>query len=345
MMAVYGRRCMSKRILLAAAVFWAAHSFAHAPHSADKQLRALLAASDEKQLQLNPGQALERGDLRYAAMFGDYITDEYMAAERQSALDDLAALRRIERGALNPGNRISYDVFAYQRTDDLKALEPGLLAASIVRPIDHFTGVQIAVPDMSSGEGIAPFKTLADYENNLRRLDGYIVYLDRAITRMRQGIAGGVTNPKLVMVNVVDQLDALIAEGVEGSTFYKPIKKFPASISTADRVRLAVAYASFIRDQLTPAHERLRDFVKDEYLPRARDSVNLGQMPGGAQLYRYLVASNTTTDMTPEEIHALGLSEVNRIQGRHAGCFPGNLQKGSGIRAARLCADSRCRPP
>jgi uncharacterized protein (DUF885 family) len=283
------------------------------PLGADQQLRAIMAASDEKQLQLNPLQALFRGDMRYAAVFGDYITDEYFAAERQSAIDDLAALQRIDRNALNAGNRISYDAFEFQRTDDLRYLEPEVLASTMDRPIDHFSGLQTLIPDLSSGEGVAPFKRIADYKDNLLRLDGYIIFLDRAIDRMRHGMATGVVNPKLVMRNVVGQLDALLAEGVEGSTFYKPVKKFPESIAPTDRARLTAAYADFIRSRLIPAHTRLRDFIKNEYLPQARDSVGLGEMPGGKALYRLLAASSTTTDMTPEAIHALGLSEVDRI--------------------------------
>jgi uncharacterized protein (DUF885 family) len=130
---------------------------------------------------------------------------------------------------------------------------------------------------------------------------------------MKQGLADGITNPKLVMANVVEQLDALIAEGVEGSTFYRPVTKFPDAVSADDRSRLTPAYAAFIRDQLIPAHTRLRDFIKNVYLPRARDTVGLAQMPGGTALYKHLVASTTTTDMTPTAIHALGLAEVDRI--------------------------------
>jgi uncharacterized protein (DUF885 family) len=284
-------------------------------HAAE-QFKALVAASDEAQLKLNPLQALLRGDLRYADQFGDQITDAYFAAEKQTAVEDLAALARINRSALSHEERISYDVFQYQRNDDLKGFAPVLVIAQIDRPIDHFNGVQAIIPEVSSGDGVAPFNTLADYENNIKRLEGYVVYLDRAIERMRHGLATGVTNPKLVMVNVVHELDALIAEGVEGSTFYRPILKFPEAISQADRSRLTDSYASFIREKLIPAHSRLRDFLNVEYLPHARDSVGLGQMPGGRALYRYLVASQTTTAMTPEEIHKLGLSEVDRI---HAG--------------------------
>lgn len=303
---------MIKSMLLAfSLVAWAA-AFAQEP-TAGAQLRAVLANSDEAMLKRNPIQALVRGDPRYADEFGDYISDAYFAAEKQAAVDDLAALAHIDRGALEAEDRVSYDVFEFQRTDDLKGFQPAVLQALVVRPIDHFAGFQTFVPDMSSGQGVAPFNTVADYDNNLKRLDGYIVYLDRSIDRMKQGLALGVTNPKLVMANVVGQLDALIAEGVEGSTFYKPIKKFPDSIPAADRERLTAAYAAFIRDRLIPAHTRLRDFIKNDYMPHARDSVGLGQMPGGAALYRHLVESTTTTDMTPAAIHALGLSEVARI--------------------------------
>lgn len=291
-------------------------SASSAQSDAGAQLRALLAASDEANLRRNPLRALFRGDLRYAGRFGDGITDAYFEAERAAAADELAALARIDRNALSDEDRISYDVFAFERRIDLRGLQSALLAAEADRPIDHFSGVQTIVPDLSSGSGAAPFRTVADYENNLERLEGYIVYLDRAIERMRHGMRTGVTNPRLVMANVVDQLDALIAEGVEGSTFYRPVRNFPEGIGEADRARLAAAYAQFIRERLTPAHARLRAFLHDEYLPKARASVGLGQMPGGRELYRYLVARNTTTDMTPEEIHALGISEVARIRRR-----------------------------
>jgi uncharacterized protein (DUF885 family) len=300
--------------------------------SDSQRLAKLFHDSDEATLRRNPIQALFRGDLRYADRFGDYISDAYFAGERAAAQADLAALARIDRARLSPEERISYDVFKWQRGLDLKALEPALLKANAERPIDHFSGFQVFVPDLSSGEGAAPFKNVADYENNLKRLDGYILYLDRAIGRMRQGMADGIVQPKLVMRNVVDQLDAMLATGVEGSTFYKPVTKFPASIPAAEQARLKARYAAFIRDRLNPAHARLRDFIKNVYLPKCRDSVGLGAMPGGPALYRYLVAVNTTTDMSPEQIHALGLSEVARIHGemekvKTEVSFNGNLQQ------------------
>jgi uncharacterized protein (DUF885 family) len=313
--------------------------------SDSQRLAKLFHDSDEATLRRNPLQALFRGDLRYADRFGDYITDAYFAGERAAAASDLATLAHIDRARLTPEERISYDVFKWQRGLDLKGFQQPLLRTTEERPIDHFSGFQVFVPDLSSGEGAAPFKTVADYENNLKRLAGYIVYLDRAIGRMRQGMADGIVQPKLVMRNVVDQLDGLLAGNVEASTFYKPVTKFPAGISPADQARLKSEYAAFIRDRLNPAHVRLRDFIKNVYLPKCRDSVGLGAMPGGAELYRYLVATNTTTDMTPAQIHALGLSEVDRIHGemekvKTAVGFKGSLQQFADV----LRTDPRFKP-
>ena len=126
------------------------------------QLKALFHESDEAQIKRNPISALFRGDPRYADRFGDYISDAYYAAERQAAVDDLAALAKIDRSALGTEDRISYDTFKWQRTTDLKGYDPALLRTQTDRPIDHFSGFQTLMPDLSSGEGAAPFKTVAD---------------------------------------------------------------------------------------------------------------------------------------------------------------------------------------
>jgi len=308
-------------------------------------LRALFAASDEASLRRNPVQALFRGDMRYSDQLGDFITDGYNAREKAAAEADLAALERIDRSTLGADDRISYDVFKYQTEIGLRGFEPKLLAATIVRPIDHFGGFQVLVPDLSSGAGAAPFKAVKDYDDNLKRLPDYVVYLDRAIGRMREGLAKGVTNPRLVMANVVGQLDALVPPKVEDSVFYKPVTIFPGDFSAADKTRLTAAYTAFIRDQLNPAQTRLRDFLRDTYIPQARTTVGLGDMPGGKALYRYLVESTTTTTMTPEEIHALGLREVDRIHGEMTKVkdtvgFKGSLQDF----AAFLRTDKRFAP-
>ncbi len=278
------------------------------------QLKQLFADSDEDNLKRNPISALFRGDLRYADRLGDYISDGYFAAERKATEKELKRLTSIDRNALNMTDRISYDVFKWQADTTLRGLQPDMLALTAVRPIDHFFGFHTFYPDLASGRGAAPFKTLADYDNNLRRHREFILLLDRAIGRFREGMKSGVVQPKLVVNNVIDQLNLQLAQGVEGSTYYGPVKVFPEGISATDQSRLRSDYAATIKMGIIPAYTRLRDFLKNEYLPAARDGVGLVAMKGGPKLYDYLIESNTTVKLSADEVHALGLSEVARIR-------------------------------
>ena len=278
-------------------------------------LASLFAASDEDNLRRNPVGALYRGDMRFADRLSDYPSDAYFTAERRAAQQELAALARIDRSRLTPDEQISYDVFKWQRELDLRGLTGELLAVSAVRPIDHFSGLHTNFAELSSGEGAAPYKTLEDYENGLKRMDAFVRQLDTSTVQMRKGLARDVVQPRLVMANVVEQLDAMLAEGVDGSSFMRPVNNFPAGISAADQARLKAAYARSVSTKIRPALTRLRTFVADEYLPKARPSVGLSDMPGGDKLYDYLVEVSTTTNMTPDQIHRIGLDEVKRIHG------------------------------
>jgi uncharacterized protein (DUF885 family) len=282
---------------------------------ANAELKKLFHDSDEAQLKLNPVSALFRGDMRYADRLGEFGTDAYYNQSRANAETDLKRLRAIDRTKLTPTNQIAYDVFEFQTLDTLKSLTPEMLALTATRPVDHFFGFHVFYPGLASGKSAAPFKTVADYENNLKRHADYIRAIDVAIMRFRQGMASGVTQPKLVVNNVIDQLDLQIKQGVEGSTFYLPVTNFPAAVPAADQARLKAEYAAVIRDGIQPAYVRLRDFLKNEYLPVAREGHGLVHMKGGDKLYAYLVESNTTLPMTPDQVHKLGLSEVARIKG------------------------------
>jgi uncharacterized protein (DUF885 family) len=281
--------------------------------SASQALAALFAASDEANLRRNPINALFRGDLRYAGRLGNFLSDAYYAEEKAAAVSELAALAKIDRSALSSEERISYDVFKWQREVDLRGFQPDMVALTAVRPIDHFNGIHTGFAEFSSGESIAPFKTVKDYDDGLSRMDDFVVILDTAIARMRQGMASGVVQPKLVTQNVIEQLDQLLAEGVETSSFYKPLTAFPAAVPAADQARLKAAYRDSIATELRPALQRLRDFMAKDYLPASRPTVGLQDMKGGAQVYRYLVEVNTTTDLTPGAIHQIGLDEVKRL--------------------------------
>jgi uncharacterized protein (DUF885 family) len=276
-------------------------------------LFALFADADERELKLNPISALFRGDMRYADRLGDFLTDEYNEASRADAQSNLEQLRAIDRSALNETDRLAYDVFAYNQEQALKGLTDEILALTEVRPVNHFSGFHTFYPTFASGQSAAPFKTLEDYKNNLSRHENYIELNDRAIALFREGLETGVLETKLTIGNVIEQLDTQIAMPLEESPFWMPVKNFPDSISPAEGVRLIIAYRAAIQD-IYAAHTRMRDFLRDEYLPQARDSVGLSQMKGGEALYRQLIESTTTLPLEPDYLHELGLSEVARIK-------------------------------
>ncbi|WP_305098421.1 DUF885 domain-containing protein [Croceibacterium aestuarii] len=286
-----------------------AQGTATSPH---QRLFAAFTAADEADLKLNPLDALSRGDMRYAEHFGDYDSDSYYAAEKRQAQANLAALRGIDRAALSPTDRIAYDVFAWNQRNALAGLADDILPFTQVRPVNHYASWQVYYPTIASGQGSAPFETLADYENNLKRHAEYVAWIDRAIARMREGLASGVVESRMTIDRTIEQLDAQLAAPIEDSPFYGPVKQFPEGFSAADKARLTAAYRRRVGDILA-AYRRLDTFLKDEYAPRARKDPGLWAMKGGDKVYRQLIERYTTLPLDPEQVHQTGLSEVARI--------------------------------
>jgi uncharacterized protein (DUF885 family) len=281
--------------------------------SASKALADLFAASDAGDLKRNPISALARGDTSRAGHIGNPLADEYYAAERAAAEADLKALAAIDRAKLTAEEQISYDVFKWQRSMDLRGLQPDMLALTAVRPIDHFNGFHTFMAELSSGQSLAPYKSVKDYRDGLSRFDDFVVIADTAVARMKEGVATGVVQPKLIVTNSVEQLDQMLAGKPEDSAFFQPLKAMPKTVPAAEQARLRSAYLAAINGKLYPALKRLRDYMATDYLAAARPSVGLLDMKGGPELYRYRVAVSTTTDMTPEQIHQIGLDEVKRL--------------------------------
>ena len=277
------------------------------------KLFALFADADERSLKLNPVGALFRGDMRYADRLGDYLTDEHLAASKADNAENLAKLAEIDRSKLSPTDQLAYDVFAYNQQREQEGYAPAILAASEVRPVNHFSGFHTFYPNFASGQSAAPFKTVEDYENNLKRHEDYIAITDRAIGKFREGMETGVYETKLTIGNVVSQLDTQLAMPVEESPFFMPVKNFPEEFSAEEKARLTAEY-TVATEEIYAAHERMRDFLRDEYMAVARGSVGLSQMKGGAELYRHMVEGTTTLPLEPDYLHELGLSEVARIK-------------------------------
>jgi uncharacterized protein (DUF885 family) len=291
----------------------AAPAMTPAQRAAHDTLFKLFTDSDEDNLRRNPINAIFRGDMRYADRLGDYVSDAYFDGERTAAQRDLDAVRAIDRATLNSTDQIAYDVFKFNQEETLRGLTPEMLALTAVRPINHFTGFHTFYPTFASGQGTAPFNTVEDFENNLKRHANFVQIIDGSIGRMRQGLASGVVETKLTIQNVIAQLDTQLGQSVEESPYFGPTQRFPASFTDAQKTEQTAKLRAAITTELYPALTRLRDFLKNEYLPHARDGVGLLTMRGGPELYREMVRNNTTLPLDPEEVHQLGLSEVARI--------------------------------
>ena len=286
---------------------------ASAEKEAHDALFALFADADERSLKLNPISALFRGDMRYADRLGDFLTDEYTKASRADAQLNLDGLAKIDRSALSTTDQLAYDVFKYNQERSIEGLSPELVAVTQVRPVNHFSGFHTFYPGFASGQSAPPFKTVKDYENNLSRHANYVELNDRAIARFREGLDSGVLETKLTIGNVISQLDTQLAMDIEDSPFWMPVTNFPEDFSDEDKQRLTGEYREAI-GAIYGAHERMRDFLRDEYYAEARDSVGLSQMKGGAMLYQNLIENTTTLPLSPDYLHDLGLSEVARIK-------------------------------
>ena len=294
---------------------------------AGQRLNAMFERYFEEYLELNPLFATQIGDNRYNDRLPNYLSPEYRAQEREMNERYLAAVQEFDPAQLSGEDRISYEIFLRERMHQRESER----FPSYLLPLSQTGGLPTMMPALGSGTNVQPFVTIADYENWLERLDGFIVFMDQAIVNMREGVAQGVVQPRPVMEKVLSQLDTLIVSKAQESPFYGPIAKIPDTVPVAERERLTVAYKAAIEGKVMPAYRRVRDYVRDDYLPKTRASVAWTALPGGKAWYAYLVKQHTTTDMSPEQIHQIGLDEVARILGEMDGVrqvvgFEGDLQ-------------------
>jgi uncharacterized protein (DUF885 family) len=280
-----------------------------------QRLRDFLVEADRQDQALDPQAAVMRGDLTQAHQFGDYISDDYHRAAEAVLRAQWKAFAAIDRAELKGTDRVAYDMFRYQALLALRRYDEGFVAFAQQMPMDHLFGLHVTFAQFSSGSG-APYQTVKDYDDGLARFEGFVLYLDRAIGRMREGLRARRVHSRLVAERVIAQLGAALTAGPQSSPYYGPIKTMPASFSDADRQRLTTAYVQAIGQRIQPALRRLARFMKQEYLPGCRTGPpGVSALPGGAAYYDYQLASMTTLPLGADEIHRIGLAEVARIRG------------------------------
>jgi len=263
----------------------------------------------ETGLERNPLSATFIGDYRYDDRLANTISPEYILASRALDREYLAKLSAIDPEELAGQDRLTYEVFKLNREI---GLESEKYPAHLL-PINQFRSFANSFIQLGSGSSAHQFKTVKNYDDFLARVDDFVIYMDQIIKNMRDGMSKGIVNPRVVMEKVLPQLQSQLIDDVRESIFYSPIRNIPGDFSSADRQRLTEAYIDAISTKIIPAFSRVHDFIRDEYMPETRETVGFSDLPGGKEWYGFLVRRTTTTNLTPEEIHQIGLAEVDRI--------------------------------
>lgn len=280
----------------------------------DARLMAVLRDYSRREDELDPLGLVDRGGVPNVEAFRRSYTP--LEIDDWRALNQLALQRiaRIERRKLGAERQISYDSFLADRREEAARLRPDFVALTAVRPFNHFGGFHLQFASDVGLGGRLNYASEADYRRNLDYIAAFPLVVDNAIARFREGIASGVVESRLTVVNMVAQIDALLAQSPDESPFTSPVRDFPATVPQERRADLAAQYGRVAAGQVYPAYRKLRAFLAEEYLPEAREAVGISAMKGGAWYYRQEILNHTTVALEPEEVHQLGLAEVARIQ-------------------------------
>ncbi len=278
---------------------------------ASAELNKLFQDNFQAGLALNPIQATAIGIPGYNDKLPNFLSPEYQEKSRQFGDEWVAKIKNIDRNLLSGQDRLSYDVYMYNAELGKQGEQfPGELI-----PINQSSNIGSFFAQLGSGQSFQPFKTVEDYDNWLKRIDGGQVIMEQAIKNMQLGIEKGVTQPKALMEKVLPQFEAHIVDDVTKSVFYQPITNMPEDFSDEDKKRLTEAYSLAISEKIVPTYKELYRFIEQDYLPKARTTFGLSEHPNGEAWYNYQLKTFTTTDLTAEEIHQFGLNEVARIRG------------------------------
>jgi len=281
--------------------------------SASANLHSLEDRYWQDHLALFPALALAQGDLSAEDQFDDSLTDEWRIRMLGALKRDAVALDKINSTLLTSDDRLSFKILRYQVAQQSDFYHSRSFELARLMPIEQFQGLHLAFATDAAGMGFYPFRTVTDYERALFRAAAYARWTDQVIARLREGVKCHVVLPRLVVERLLPQLRNRMEGAPKDSEFWRPIGQLPDDFSLSDRARFEFSFERVIGDVIQPAYRRLYDYLKNEYLPHARASVGLSEVRDGGDLYRYYVRLHTTTDLTPAQIHEIGLHEVAAI--------------------------------
>ena len=269
-------------------------------------LKSVIEEQWQYTLRESPEYATALGDYRYNDRWSDYSL-AHVATDRKANEAFLARLEAIDPDGLTEQDRLNRQLLAQQLREDIESIDLKLYEM----PVDQFGGLQIVLPGLVA---TMPFDTVAHYEEYLARLNALPKVLADAMVLMRKGRADRLLPPRFLLEKVAEQARSVAASTGAASPFGQPLAAFPDAIGKADRDRLTAQIVAALDHKVRPAYARFAAFVDKDYAPYGRETPGLWALPNGERLYAFAVRRQTTTGLTPQAIHELGLREVERIE-------------------------------
>jgi|HubBroStandDraft_1064217.scaffolds.fasta_scaffold00505_15 uncharacterized protein (DUF885 family) len=277
--------------------------------SVDSRRQQLFSLFDEEwqyELRTNPEWATMLGDPRYNDRLSDN-SPEFFRADIEQKQKFLTRFQAIDAAGFSRQDALSRELMIRQLQQEIE----GAQFKQWEMPVNQMGGLHLELPDLVT---LTPFNAIADYDNYLARLRQIPHAFDQLTANMRQGLSDGLMPPRYLLEKVATEADDIASKIGESSPFATPVKEFPSNVPAFDQKRLRDAVLAAIADQVVPAYQRFAAYVRNEYAPHGRTDPGVWSLPDGAARYRFAIRRMTTTDMTPEAIHALGLKQIDEIE-------------------------------
>lgn len=279
--------------------------------SENQRLNDIVEAYFDEALSFSPVSGTYVGQKQYNSQWTPVINQENRDKGRAFIEKYQAQLATIDAKQLTGQDLLSYQIF---ERDLAMALESDKFPSYLI-PIDQMAGQHNTFASLGSGKSAQPFTNKQEFEDFVSRADGFIAWLDSVEANMREGMKQGVVLPKVLANKLLPQFKAHVVEDHTQSVFWMPVANMPDSISSEEKSDIQAAYKNLILKTLVPAYQKMATFLEKEYIPAARSSVGYASLPNGKAWYEYLIKQHTTLDLNADEIHEIGLKEVERILG------------------------------
>jgi len=274
--------------------------------AATDSVKSIADAYWEFWVRTNPESATQLGEYRYNDQLSDYSI-EHNEAVKKDAAGLLARLKTLDATKLNEADRLDHAILLGTLQDLVRAIDLKMYEM----PVDQFYGVHIAIPQIAT---YAPFDTVKHFEDYIARMRQIPGRFEQLTATMRQGMKDKLMPPKYLLEKTVVQCRELANPAGEKNPFAAPALHFADTIPAAERKRLYDALISAVDSEVRPAYKKLEQFIASEYAPQGRTDGGYWALPDGDERYRFNVHTQTTTDMSPEQIHQLGLAQVADLE-------------------------------